>query len=141
SDDRFGGSGSFDTGGEDPNALPEPGDWGGLYFGPTSDASIDHALITYAGGINAIDGDFAGFNAIEIHQAKARITNSVLELNDDGFGGAERVGKTENGEAVIYVSGAQPILVNNIIRDNSGPAVNVNVNALNSTHTKDWGRS
>lgn len=141
SDDRYGGSGSFDTGGEDPTATPEPGDWGGLYFGPTSDASVDYALVTYAGGIIAIDGDFAGFNAIEIHQAKARVTNSILELNDDGFGGATRLGMTENGEATIYVSGAQPILVNNIIRNSAGAAVNVNVNALNSIHTTDWGRS
>jgi hypothetical protein len=141
SDDRFGGSGSFDTGGEDPLAVPEPGDWGGLYFGATSDASIDHALITYAGGIIAIDGDFAGFNPIEIHQAKVRVANSILELNDDGFGGADRLGMTENGEAAIYVSGAQPILVNNIIRHNAGPALNINVNSLNSIHTTDWGRN
>ncbi|MDZ4783573.1 MAG: hypothetical protein SGJ19_25275, partial [Planctomycetia bacterium] len=140
-DDRFGGSGTFDTGGEDPTAVPEPGDWGGIYFGPLSDGSIDHALITYAGGTNAIAGDFAGFNTVEIHQAKVRLTNSTLELNDDGFGGAERVGMTENAEATVFISGAQPILVNNIIRDNSGPAVNVNVNSLNSIHTTDWGRN
>lgn len=141
SDDRFGGSGTFDTGGEDPLAVPEPGDWGGLYFGPTSDASIDHALITYAGGVVAIAGDFAGFNPIEIHQAKVRLTNSIIELNDDGFGGAPRLGMTDNGEAAIYISGAQPIVVNNTIRHNAGPALNVNVNALNSIHTSDWGRN
>lgn len=141
SDDRFGGSGTFDTGGADPADLPEPGDWGGIYFGPLSDGSIDQALITFAGGITPIAGDFAGFNPVEIHQAKVRVTNSIFELNDTGFGGAERVGMSENGEATIFISGAQPIVVNNIIRDNAGPALNVNVNALNSLHTTDWGRS
>jgi len=61
-----------------------PGQWGGLIFNAGSTASIDHALITYGGGRIPIEGDFDQFNAIEVHQADLRLTNSVLENNAAG---------------------------------------------------------
>ena len=50
-----------------------PGDWGGLYFGPLSNGSVDNALITYAGGITPIEGGFGSFNAIKISRPTYRI--------------------------------------------------------------------
>ena len=150
-DDRFGAGGTFDTNNDDSldtsEVQPASGDWGGIFFGPISTGSIDHALITYAGGINAIKetgGDFAGFNAVEIHQADVRLTNSILEHNAGGTGGtapADRFGRGFNAQATIFVRGAQPVVVNNIIRNNTGPGININTNALNPDLVVDYGRS
>jgi len=41
---------------------------------------------------------------------------------------------------LFTVRGAQPILVNNVIRDNDGVAISINVNALNSELVVDSGR-
>ncbi len=154
-DDRYGASGEFDTNNDNDNLLgvdqPTPGDWGGLFFGPTSRGSIDHALITHAGGINRIEGDFAGFNAVEIHQAEVRLTNSVIENNASGVGGSaasERAGRGFNAPGAIFVRGAQPIIVGNVISNNGDvvnnvntAAININVNSLNFRLLEDYGRS
>jgi len=144
-DDTFGGGGTFYTNGDDQNPTPPqaaaPGDWGGIYFSPTSKGSIDHALITYAGGSIPIEGGFDSFNAIEIHQAQVRITNSSLLSNASGKSSGTRNGRGANDAAVIYVIDAQPVLVNNIVQNNQGAAISVNVNSLNNALTPDWGRS
>ncbi len=143
-DDRYGGSGSFDT---NSNGVSRgtAGDWAGFYFGQTSTGSIDQSIITFAGGNSSIEGGAASFNAIEIRQADVRIANSIIEENASGFsnnGQANlRGGRGLNQSAAIYVSGAQPVLVNNIIQDNVGPAININANALNFTTQPDTGRS
>ena len=36
------------------------------------------------------------------------------------------------GAATIYVIGAQPVIVNNIIRNNAGDAISINANSLNA---------
>ncbi|MCL4201298.1 MAG: pre-peptidase C-terminal domain-containing protein [Pirellulaceae bacterium] len=141
-DPRYGAGGTFQTSAEIEDL--EPGGWAGLYAGPMSQISLDHAVVAYGGGIAEIPGAFAGFNALEIQQAKARVTNSLFEFNDNGSSGlatTNRAGRGSNGEAVIFVRGAQPILVNNVLRDNSGPAISINVNALNSLPVTDFGRS
>ena len=158
-DDRYGGSGTFLTSGEAVGAEPMPGDWAGFHFGHLSYASLDHALVTFAGGVTSVEGDFSGFNAVEVHQAEVRLTNSILEANASGFGGAPRIGRGPNAPAVIFVTGAQPIIVGNVIRDNATPvppidpnlpppppitpvpAISINANALNSRYVDDWGRS
>ncbi len=143
-DDRFGGSGTFNSNNDAPGNLPAAGNWGGLVFNHSSIASIDHALITYGGGITTLGQSFAGFNVIEIHQAEARITNSVIENNANGKGGqltnTNRLGQGSNDPATIFVRGAQPIIVSNIIRDNDGPAISINANALNHELRLDGGR-
>ncbi|HUP79453.1 MAG TPA: S8 family serine peptidase, partial [Pirellula sp.] len=48
--DSYGGSGSFDTKNDLNATTPAPGQWGGLFFGATSQGSLDHVLINYAGG-------------------------------------------------------------------------------------------
>src|SRR5262249_11252616 len=132
---------------------PAPGQWGGMYFGPASSASIDHANIFYAGGAVPIEGRFANFNAVDVEQADLRLTDSILKFNAGGgsAGGDSRNGRLDNQDAVIFVRGAQPVIVNNIIRDNSvdvsnnqnrtGPAISINANALVSTTLADYGRS
>jgi VCBS repeat-containing protein len=165
-DDRYGGSGTFDTNADDAlgvnEAQPRPGSWGGIYLGANSTGSLDHVLITYGGGIVKGGGSFFATNAVEIHQAKeARITNSVIERNEIGQGGqsgqptSTRFGLGFNAPAAIFVRGAQPIIVNNIIRDNldlnnvdfnpnvtqNVAAININVNALNSDAVRDHGRA
>lgn len=141
-DDRFGAGGTFDTTGDGVTTAPTAGDWGGLYFGPVTTGSLDRALVTFAGGQTPIEGDFANFNAIEIYQADVRIANSTIESNAGGtnFGG-DRNGRGTNTDAAIFVRGAQPIFVNNIIRKNIGVAISIDVNSLNSTLLDDWGRS
>ena len=41
-------------------------------------------LITFAGGDTPIEGGFAYFNPVEIHEAKVRIANTTFEDNADG---------------------------------------------------------
>lgn len=144
-DDRYGASGSFDTN-NDGKSSPNAGDWGGIIFGHLSKGSIDHALVTYAGGITNVAGNFAGFNATEIHQADVRITNTVYEQNASGFGGqasANRDGRGFNEAAVIFVRGAQPVLIGNIFRNNptpNTPVISINANALTTDSVLDNGR-
>ncbi|APZ94408.1 GEVED domain-containing protein [Fuerstiella marisgermanici] len=126
------------------NSLPGAGDWGGIYVGHLGSASIDQSLITFGGGVIPVENDFAGFNAIEIHQADARITNSVLEENATGRGGSapgSRYGLFSNSSGTIFVRGAQPVIVGNDFRSNLGPVISINANALNSNIVADRGRS
>ena len=148
-DERYGAGGTFATsspsqGVQDP---PVAGDWGGLYFAPASQGSIDYAVIAYAGGLTRVEGSFAGFNAVEARQAVLRLTHSILEYNANGRGGqAEptREGRGVNGEGAVFVRAAQPIIVENIIRNTDGfhsPAVNIDVNSLSQALLTDWGRA
>ncbi|QDV42646.1 hypothetical protein Enr13x_24950 [Stieleria neptunia] len=139
-DDRYGGSGTFDS---DPtsSSSPAPGDWGGLYFGQSTSGSIDNALIAYGGGSTPIEGGAVPFNAVEIHQAEVRIANSTLQSNAGGGGGGTRNGRGGHSDAAIYVRGAQPIIVDNTIIDNDGPAININANSMLSVTQRDSGRS
>ena len=161
-DDRFGGSGSFDTLNDEDASLALAGQWGGVFVGPTSLVSIDHSRIAFGGGTTREIGTFATFNAIELHQGELRLTDSVLESNATGVPNAAtgdgsqandlRGDFSTNEIGVIFVRGAQPIIVNNIIRDNwSGsqqlgvtaediPAINIDVNSLNADYVSDSGR-
>ncbi|MBT7256111.1 MAG: tandem-95 repeat protein [Planctomycetaceae bacterium] len=148
-DDRYGYGGTFDT--TNDGAIPAaPGNWGGLYAYPGSSISLDNVVVAYAGGVNRIEGDFAGFNAIEIHQANARITNSVFELNANGraaVGPANRFGRGQNAPSVIFVRNTQPTILNNTIRNNTTDqvantaAISINANSLNYQLNTDLGRS
>ncbi|MCA9137606.1 MAG: pre-peptidase C-terminal domain-containing protein, partial [Planctomycetales bacterium] len=139
-DDRFGGSGEFNTD-DTGNPLPLPGDWGGIYFGAATSGSIDNALIAYGGGTTPIEGGAAAFNAIEIHQADVRIANSVIDSNAGGGDGSQRNGRGANQNAAIYVRAAQPIIVDNTIINNRGPAININANAMRFETQRDTGRT
>ncbi len=146
SDDSYGAGGTFDTNSNGLTTNPSSGDWGGLVARHLSSISIDQALITYGGGQTSVSGGFAGFNAVEIHQADARVTNSVLAFNGSGLGGnsgATRDGRGPHDASVIYVVGSQPVIAENIIRNNgvSGTAViSVNANAMNTDNVQDRGR-
>jgi hypothetical protein len=151
-DDRYGRSGTSDTTNDGDSTTPEEGDWGGLFFGPLSIGSVDRALITFAGGSTTIEGGFARFNAVEIHQADVRLANSTLERNAAGGESSNRAGRGSSTPAVIFIRGAQPVIVNNIIQNNDtqpqtgGPrkntaAISINVNALNAKFVTDSGRS
>ena len=147
-DDRYGYGGTFDTT-NDGAIAPDAGNWGGLYAYPGSNLSLDNVVVSYAGGVNRIEGDFAGFNAIEVHQADARIANSVFEFNANGraaTGPANRFGRGENTQGVIFVRNSQPTIINNTIRNNAAqtsnsPAISINVNSLNYQLNTDLGRS
>ena len=140
-DDRYGIGGTFATSFRDDL---QPGSWTGLYVGPASHASLDHALLAYGGGVSKVPGNFASFNVLEIQQADARVTNSVFEQNANGSGGqstANRGGRGSNAEALIFVRGAQPVLVGNVMTENKGPVINIDVNSLNHDLVTDPGRS
>ena len=147
-DGTFGAGGTFDTTNDNNAIPPSEGAWGGLFFGPLSIGSVDHALIQYGGGRTTIEGGFDNFDAVEIHQAQVRITNSTLQHNASG-GGGDRNGRGTATPAIIFVIGAQPVILNNVIQNNdttgaSNPntaAISINVNSLNSTLVNDWGRS
>ncbi|HND53021.1 MAG TPA: hypothetical protein PLV92_11510, partial [Pirellulaceae bacterium] len=152
-DDRFGAGGTFLTKNDgtshtvydttDTNA-PHRGDWSGLFVGPYSSASLDHVVIAGAGGVTRVEGSFTAFNAVEVHQSDARIANSVFEYNQNGLGGqapSGRFGRGFNEAASIFVRGSQPVILDNVLRHNSGPAVSINVNSLNATNVVDFGRS
>ncbi|MFK7735351.1 MAG: hypothetical protein AB8B50_04935, partial [Pirellulaceae bacterium] len=142
-DDRYGAGGTFDTNNDAAASLPQPGDWGGLYFGHAGSGSIDNALITFGGGATSVGGNFAGFNAVEIHQADVRITNSVIENNADGTttgGERNRDGAGFNEASAIFIRGAQPIIVDNIIRDNEGVALSIDPMSMTGDTVRDSGR-
>lgn len=146
SDDRYGAGGEFDAN-EDGATTGQQSDWGGLIFLGNSSASLDHVVITYAGGATPIEGGFDKFNAIEIHQANVRIANSVLENNASGDAAGNRNGRGSNTNTVIFVRGAQPVIVNNIIRNNGTDetdltkAISINANSMVDNVMKDYGRT
>ncbi len=160
SDDRFGAGGSFDTNDNADIASGdqdgERGDWGGLYAGPLSRLSVDRARIANAGGVTGLVGTTGAFNAVEIHQAEARVANTRFEKIANGQGGATtdvREGRGPNEPAVIYVVASQPILVSNRFdgRDDTDnvtavgqttdmAAININVDSLNAAYVTDSGR-
>ncbi len=149
-DTRFGStSGTFQTAqsaiGE--TSPPAAGDWGGLYIGHSALGSFDYAHIAYGGGVIRVEGSFAGFNVVEVHQGDLRLTHSMIEFNANGRGGqAEpmREGRGLNDEGAIFVHQAQPVIVGNVIRGtegNRGGAVSVNFNSLNYELLSDYGRA
>jgi hypothetical protein len=143
-DVRYGGSGTFSTVSRATPRTPVAGDWGGIVALQASSLSLDHANIAFGGGTTRIEGGFAGFNAVEVHQADARITNTKLENNAVGTLGttdADRAGRGMNSDASIFVRGAQPIIIGNTITNGTGPAISINANALNSDIVRDSGRS
>ncbi len=143
-DDKFGAGGTFDTGNDGVVDAPRPGNWGGIFVSQTAAASFDYSLFTYGGGVVPVEGSFAGFNVLEIHQADVRVTHSVFERNANGLGGqapSHRFGRGFNETGTIFIRGAQPVIVDNIIRDNLGAAINANVNALDYSLVSDPGRS
>ncbi|WP_372717777.1 DVUA0089 family protein [Novipirellula sp.] len=141
-DDRYGAGGTFDTNG-DLTSSGDAGNWAGIYASPTSRLSLDHSLIAFAGGITGVGGGTAAFNPIQIHQAEARIANSVFEQNDDGTGGSQIGARSDfapNSAATIHVTAAQPTIVGNTFVGNNGGVIDINVNALNSGLRSDGGR-
>jgi hypothetical protein len=145
-DTRYGFGGTFDTANRAgrPGSQAAPGDWGGIYVGHTSSASLDHVVMAHGGGTTRIQGGFADFSVLEVHQADVRLTRSRLELNADGFATSttpDRGGRATNSAGTIFVRGAQPIIVDNVIRDNAAVAMTFNVSALNSGIVQDTGRS
>lgn len=145
-DDSYGAGGTFDTNSDGSGTNPSAGDWGGLVARNLSSISLDNALVTYGGGITSVSGAFAAFNAVEVHSADARIANSRFQMNASGLGGdahVSRDGHGPNDASVIFVSGAQPVLVNNIIQQNAisnTAAISINANALNADSVVDMGR-
>lgn len=146
SDDRFGAGGTFDTNNDDTSAAeraPAAGDWGGIYLGHTSGGSIDHALLAFGGGVTKIEGTFTGFNVLEVHQAEMRLAHSALENNASGMGGqasADRLGRMTHAAATVFVRGAQPVVLDNVIRNNASDAIQIDLNSLNGFLQGDPGR-
>ncbi|GIX00191.1 MAG: hypothetical protein KatS3mg111_3523 [Pirellulaceae bacterium] len=90
-----------------------------------------------------IEGTFRAFNTIEIHQADARIANSIFENNDNGFGGqgpGTRFGRLSNAPATIFVRGAQPVIIGNTFVDNVAPPIEIDVNSMVDDLQGDPGR-
>ena len=151
-DDSYGAGGTFDTTNDAQRQTAAAGDWGGIYFGPGSQGSLDYARVYYAGGNVAIEGGFATFAPIDIRQATVRIADSLFQNNTSSTTTDDRNGRGDIEQAaVIYVRFAQPVIVNNVIEDNQNAAatddadevaaISVDVNSLNSLNVPDWGRS
>ena len=143
-DTRYGFGGTFDTANTKGTKPAVAGDWGGVFVGQGSSASLDYDRVSFAGGTTRIEGGFASFNAIEIHQADFRMSNSRLEDNaggDETSSTSKRGGRGTNSEATIFVRGSQPIFVNNRINDNAAAAISIDVNSLTSDLINDRGRS
>ncbi len=146
---RYGGSGTFNTAAASNNtgnATLKAGDWGGVYVGSGSSASIDSAVIAGAGGSTRIEGGFASFNAIEVHQGELRLANSKLEEIADGRGtvrtiDAGRAGRGDNASGAIFVNSAQPVIVNNRFVSTHGPVMTFDVNSFGWQNVEDPGRS
>lgn len=144
SDDRFGTGGTFDSL-NDGNSSGAAADWAGIYASPTSRISIDHARIAFGGGTSTIDGTSSAFNTLQIYQAEARVAHTIFENNAGGVGGSDpfRTGHMPNTPAIIFVNGAEPVLVGNTFKGTVGnnvPVISVNVNDLNDDIVEDTGR-
>lgn len=147
-DDRYGAGGTFDTNNdnETPGGENDParGDWAGIYASPTSLISLDHAVVSYAGGISLLEGGSSrGFAALELQQAEARITNSRFEFNEDGQDGAGpqgRFGRLNVTPSTIFVRGSQPVIVGNTFTDNHGSIIDIDVDSMISDYIGDPGR-
>ncbi len=143
-DIRYGFGGTFDTAGNKGATPASAGDWGGVFVGHGSEASLDFNRISYAGGTTRIEGGFASFNAIEVHQADFRLANSLLELNEAGTesntADPDRLGRGKNDASALFVRGSQPVIVNNRIVDTNGAAISIDVNSLNVNKLDDYGR-
>ncbi|QEG42897.1 GEVED domain-containing protein [Roseimaritima ulvae] len=142
-DQRYGGSGTFDTNDRGVEFDITPGDWGGIYLGQGATGSMDNVVIAGAGGTTRIEGGFADFNAIEVHQADLRLANSKFEFNADGqeTAGNDRVGRGANAEGTVFVRAATPVIVNNQFIGGEGAAITVDVNSLSFQTVVDTGRS
>ncbi len=146
-DDRFGAGGTFDTNNDGSATAPSPGDWSGIHARHLSSLSVESALFTFGGGTSSIPGGFASFNALEVHQATARVVNSTFIDNDSGrstLSTSNRDSRGPNDAAVIYVVGSQPILVDNVIRNARAvntAAISIDANSLKAVSVSDYGRS
>jgi hypothetical protein len=142
-DDTVGAGGTFDTNNNRSVSSPAPGDWGGIYAGPTTNVSLDYARIAFGGGVTRLDSTFRAFNALEIHQADARIAHTLFENNANGFGGqgpGTRLGRLSNERATVFVRGAQPVIIDNIFRGNAGSAITIDLNSMTDDFLPDTGR-
>jgi parallel beta-helix repeat protein len=143
-DARFGVGGTSDTSNSRTTRTPNRGDWGGVFVGHASSGSLDNVRLAFAGGSTRIEGGFASFNPIEVHQADFRLANSRIEQSASGTESStstSRTGRGSNGAAAIFVRGSQPIIVNNRVYDNDGAAINIDVNSLSHEYVTDRGRS
>lgn len=141
-DTRFGAGGTFSTEGFTDTTGMAPGEWAGVYVGYASSASLDHVRIAGAGGLSRIDGQFASFNAIEVHQGDLRLTNSRLESNASGVSltAGQRAGLGSNEAGSVFVRGAAPTIINNVFVDGEGAAISIDVNSLGFASNSDAGR-
>jgi hypothetical protein len=137
---RFGGGGTFDTNGNQPD-VRAAGDWGGIILQAGSKASIDHAYIAHGGGQTPIEGTLDRFNVIETHQGDLRLAHSRIENNADGAAATDRTGRGRNAAATVFARGAQPVILGNDFRDNLGAAVSINANSLSDVERPDPGRT
>ena len=99
--------------------------------------------MAYGGGVTKLDSTFRAFNTIEVHQADARIAHTLFENNADGFGGqgpGTRLGRLSNEPATIFVRGAQPIIIDNVFRNNTGSAITIDANSMTDDLLADRGR-
>ncbi|WP_417386550.1 Ig-like domain-containing protein [Gimesia sp.] len=144
-DDRYGAGGTFDTTNDDSQGVnesqAEAGNWGGIILNQTSYGSIDHAIIAYGGGEVPLEGFSDFVNAIEVHQADLRLTNTLFERNQGNASSTDRNGLGINEATTIFVRGAQPIIVNNRFVNNGGSVIDINANSLKSDILDDYGRS
>ncbi|MBR5160969.1 MAG: proprotein convertase P-domain-containing protein, partial [Thermoguttaceae bacterium] len=155
-DDKYGYGGTFDATNNGFNADINPnapeynpenndylqgGNWGGIYLGHSSTASLDNIKLMYAGGQSRIEGYFVNFQPIEVVQADLRLTNSYFAYNSAATESSDRIGRGNvTNPAVIYVRNAQPIIVDNNFADNETAIISINANALTADTVTDKGR-
>ncbi|MEM9826472.1 MAG: peptidase, partial [Planctomycetota bacterium] len=143
-DQRYGSGGTFDTNSRGDVGRIEPGQWGGVYVGQGGSASFDNAVLAGGGGQTRIEGGFASFNVIEVHQGDLRLANSRVEFNDTGValtGTTTRVGRGENAASTVFVLGGAPVVINNEFVSNASSTLSFDVNSFDSTEVRDRGRA
>lgn len=140
-DDDFGGCSTYDTNNDGGLCVPTRGDWGGLYAGQASRLNLAHAALYFAGGTVDVGGIFDELNPVEVHQAYARIDGNEFRQCDHGFDGSasSRQGLGENGEATVFVRGCQPVIIRNTLWQNAGPAISIDLNAMDPQRLEDPG--
>ena len=98
---------------------------------------------------DATGGRIRQFQPDRSSPGRLRVANSRFENNADGrsFVNDEtdvrtgRVGRGDNASGTIFVRGSQPVVVDNVFVDGSGPILSFDVNSFTAAEEVDYGRN
>ncbi len=125
------------------STVPLAGDWSGIFARHLSSLSIDSSYIAFGGGSSSVAGDLR-------HSTPSRFTKlrpvslipfwrtTPMEPVQTVQTGA--IIEAQTDASVIHVVASQPIILDNVIRNNAGAAISIDANAMKAVSVRDYGR-